>query len=113
MITKLAVIAIAILTTLANAIADDFDDPARTLTYEQMARRPNEYQSTPVCLSGSVVQVREPAGDNQVMLRINITKHGKSYDSGTILALYKRNLPDDPVVLRSLYWTIRLRFHVR
>ena len=94
MLGKLAVTTL-LLATLAGVHAGD----APTLTYEQMARRPGEYASKPVCLSGEVVQVIEQAGDKRIVMRINITRSGDRYDHDPILALYDRNAPDEDRVL--------------
>jgi len=77
-----------------NVIVVTPGEPTRelqTLTYEQMARTPQNYVGETVALQGKVVQVEEEGDD--LVLRVNITRGEYSSWTDTIVIAYHHKGP--------------------
>ena len=76
---------------------------AKSLSYDQLAREPNKYKGTPVCLKGKIIQISYNSRDElETMMRIDLNPGMFSMD-GVIATWFHRASVDEPRLLEDDY----------
>jgi hypothetical protein len=87
-------------TTNAESILD-VKSRARTVSYDELARNPGNYQGTIVMFNGKVVQALESGQNLTLRIDVNISEPSRKIGSDIVYVDYRKNRPDEPRILED------------